>query len=386
MESTNNNLGNLDDYKKQEIVEINNENKIDNSEVNSKLNVEGEEIKDFNYGFVSAKFLNYNEILGGKNEDSPLESYPPEKIDVTVKDLCDLYKMTDEMCEYFGFDDLFLHNMGLYRRHLRIHEKSPDYEIPAVDENNKEINNLRNRIGLIFYLYDNNLSENIDEYDVNRISELFNEILDIREFFNIYYFFRAYIWYTIFPDEKGIKRFPDEKIDIELRNKRKAKAQEALKSTIEWEYLGRGLVLKYRAVLEDEFLKDYRGFYMTLNSDLSSKIEQLYSILEKGNNYKNLIKNNTKEIEESFRKHLFIKESFVEHLFNYAHADGGINWDCRLLGADKSPVEVEASKKDFSYEKGLKDKFTKHVLLKNFNGDFKTEDLKILIRGYYGLD
>ena len=295
--------------------------------------------------------------------------------------------MTDDFFTYHKFDDQFLNRMACYKEDLLSKECGDIEEIPPIDENNKDINDLRNRIGLIFYLYDNNQSKDIKKEDVNNMSKLYNEILDAREFLNIYYYFKKYIRHRRFTKEPNGKRIiiPHKKTKeyLERDDYNRKKAQELLFKFINDNYLENDEIFK-EDKSKQRFLQFYKSFYEVLFSNIINKTDQLYSILGKGNEKINLIKTKTPEIEKAFRTHLYAKGNFNDH--NHNIKSTGVYGDCRLLNSEKTlngdefeEVFGETTHK-ISYNEIWLYNYFKEFVLKNFNKTIKTEDLEINLK------
>ena len=125
---------------------------------------------------IKEKFIDYDDML----------NYFGER-------LFSAFEMTKNLFDKYGFDDYFFEDvMGKIKAEYLANE---DFDV--VEREKTYDCNLIKRICLMFDLYFMNnhyslidvrfsLRKRIETDDVNRMSELFNDILDIREFFNIY--------------------------------------------------------------------------------------------------------------------------------------------------------------------------------------------------------
>ncbi len=286
-------------------------------------------IKGYVYNFDDEKIKEYEKIKNdwfedrknflnetAKKKGSGLYLYNSKRCRFLEEDIMNLHFLILDLFKHYGFGELFKY-MEEYED--RILENLKEEEL-AVDNTNKNKNleNLRNRIGLIiYYLYETRKNNNnITIKDVNKLTELVNEIMDITEFLNKYLDF-----YSIYL--KGL---------LENKDVREIFGYGSIQDLFKLFYyenlLGGNFETKMREKkkLITDFHENFKRFLINnVYELLNYKVSELYDILKKGNEKINLIENEPEKIEEAFRKHVYLKD----------------NKYSRLLDANKSPGKYE---------------------------------------------
>ncbi len=157
----------------------------------------------------------------------------------------------------------------------------------------------------------------ITKKDVNKITRLVNEIMDITKFLISYFCCYDFYKYGVLKNKKvwQIKDFEEVKGLFEAFFYRK--------------FLGNAFYLKTKQIEQRKLITNFHENVKTYLIDvyelLNFNVREIYDLLKKGNENINLIENETEKIEETFRKHVYLKDN------EYA----------RLLDANKSSEKYE---------------------------------------------
>ncbi len=123
-------------------------------------------VKDYVYNFDDEKIKEFKKLSNGWNEDrkkylnevvkrfdvdTDSYFYHSEKWKFLEDDIMNLHFLILDLFKHYGFSELFK-DMEEYKK--KILENVKEEEI-AVNNKNKDLENLKNRIGLIYYLYEN---------------------------------------------------------------------------------------------------------------------------------------------------------------------------------------------------------------------------------------
>ena len=169
---------------KEDLLEIRNASRNENNIEKEKkraieLDEEEEKLKDYKFKFIKKKLQeqNYYELKYDYNNDERLNKikymkgdnfYFYMKADILMcEKLYRLLKITNSLYDYYGFNEFFkeMKNLNL-----------------NVFATNKNLLSLKNRIGLIYYLYENKLCKDITKEDVNELTNIINNVLDTKHF------------------------------------------------------------------------------------------------------------------------------------------------------------------------------------------------------------
>lgn len=184
----------------------------------------------------------------------------------------------------------------------------------AVNNKNKDLENLKNRIGLIYYLYENKKNNNITIKDVNKITRLVNEIMDITEFLMTYFAF-----YAIYL--KGVLKNRDVREIFGFQD-----IQTLFENHVYKNLLGDDFYLKIKQIEQRKLITNFHENVKTYLIDvyelLNFNVREIYDLLKKGNENINLIENETEKIEEAFRKHVYLKDNAYARLLDANKSSG----------------------------------------------------------------